>query len=233
MSTPTLDYTCASCGEPATLRCVRCLGAFYCGKECQKKMWREHKVLCKEAAKTRDGMSIDEFDKHFEEFKRLAEMGDADAQFNLGLSYQYGTGVAIDLPKAIKWYTLAAEAGFAAAQCNLGTCFSNGDGVAVDKREAVKWYTRAAEAGNAEAQCNLGHFYFTGDGEFNYLESFKWCTLAANAGAANAQFMLGMLHATGRGVAVDKREAVKWLTLAAAGGIAQAVSALLALSHQK
>ena len=36
MSTPTLDYTCAGCGEPATLRCVRCLGAFYCGKEMSK-----------------------------------------------------------------------------------------------------------------------------------------------------------------------------------------------------
>ena len=80
-----IDYMCAGCGEPATLRCVRCLGAFYCGKECQKKMWREHKVLCKVAEKVRNGRPIDEFDKEFEEFKRLAEMGNAGAQFNLGL----------------------------------------------------------------------------------------------------------------------------------------------------
>ena len=117
MSTPTLDYTCASCGEPAALRCVRCLGSFYCGKECQKKMWREHKVLCKEAEKARDGMPIDEFDKNFEESKRLAEMGNADAQFNLGLCYHKGTGVTVDITKALKLYTLAAEAGHADAQC--------------------------------------------------------------------------------------------------------------------
>jgi TPR repeat protein len=139
MSTPTLDYTCASCGEPAALRCVRCLGAFYCGKECQKKMWREHKVLCKEAEKVLAGQSIDEFDKNFEASNRLAETGDLDAQFNLGLSYAKGTGVAIDVPKAIKWYTLAAEAGDLKAQYNLGNCYYHGEGITVDQREAVKW----------------------------------------------------------------------------------------------
>ena len=68
MSTPTLDYTCASCGEPATLRCVRCLGAFYCGKECQQKMWREHKVLCKAAGEVLAGKSMDQMDNFFPRF---------------------------------------------------------------------------------------------------------------------------------------------------------------------
>jgi TPR repeat protein len=117
-------------------------------------MWREHKVLCKEAAEVLGGMPIEKFDKDFEEFKRLAEMGDAKSQFNLGLYYQHGTGVAIDMPKAIKYYKLAAEAGDSNAQYNLGVCYAKGDGIEVDTRASLNWYTRAAEAGNVNAQFN-------------------------------------------------------------------------------
>ena len=57
-------------------------------------------------------------------------MGNAGAQYNLGLYYERGTGVAIDMPKAIKWYTLAADAGLVEAQVNLGACYDKGNGVA-------------------------------------------------------------------------------------------------------
>ncbi|KAF4573105.1 MUB1/samB family protein [Pleurotus pulmonarius] len=34
------------CGEEATLNCSRCKGTRYCGRECQKKAWKEHKLFC-------------------------------------------------------------------------------------------------------------------------------------------------------------------------------------------
>ena len=37
---------CAGCGmEGTTLRCP-CKGALYCGKDCQKVSWQEHKKRC-------------------------------------------------------------------------------------------------------------------------------------------------------------------------------------------
>ena len=59
-------------------------------------------------------------DTEFEEAKRLAEDGDAEAQNDLGVMYGNGEGVPQDYKEAVKWYRLAAEQGVAAAQYNLG-----------------------------------------------------------------------------------------------------------------
>ena len=39
--------TCALCGEPAPSLCSGCRFVSYCGAECQRKDWPEHKILCK------------------------------------------------------------------------------------------------------------------------------------------------------------------------------------------
>ena len=43
---------CAGCGEPATKRCARCKEVWYCGSECQRKHWKEHKSECRTAKAT-------------------------------------------------------------------------------------------------------------------------------------------------------------------------------------
>ncbi|PHS09962.1 MAG: hypothetical protein COA89_01515, partial [Acidithiobacillus sp.] len=60
------------------------------------------------------------------EWRPLAEKGDADAQFNLGVMYSKGQGVPQDYKTAVKWYTLAAEQGVASAQTNLGHIYDKG-----------------------------------------------------------------------------------------------------------
>ena len=44
-------------------------------------------------------------------WRELAEQGDANAQFNVGLMYGNGQGVIQDYAEAVKWYRLAAEQG--------------------------------------------------------------------------------------------------------------------------
>ena len=95
---------------------------------------------------------------------QLAEQGDAQAQFNLGLIYYKGEGVRQDKQKAVEWYRKAAEQGDARAQYNLGLMYDKGDGVRQDKQKAVEWLTKAAEQGHARAQCNLGWMYYKGEG---------------------------------------------------------------------
>ena len=53
------------------------------------------------------------------EWTPLAKQGDANAQFNLGLMYDNGTGVLQDYKTAVKWYRLAAKQGNAFAQYRL------------------------------------------------------------------------------------------------------------------
>ena len=40
-----------------------------------------------------------------------AEQGDSNAQFNLGVMYEFGNGVNQDINRAIGWYYLAAQQG--------------------------------------------------------------------------------------------------------------------------
>jgi TPR repeat protein len=75
-----------------------------------------------------------------EKFIPLANIGDADAQFGLGVMFDNGQGVAQDIKQALHWWTLAAERGSANAQYNLGFMYRNGKGVVQDFNQALRWY---------------------------------------------------------------------------------------------
>src|SRR3989304_2979186 len=94
-------------------------------------------------------------------FIKLAEQGDAKAQFILGTMYSAGKGVPQDDNEAVRWYHKAAGLGLAEAQFSLGLLYETGEGVAQDRAEAVRWYRMAAEGGNAKAQASLRRL--TGD----------------------------------------------------------------------
>jgi TPR repeat protein len=82
------------------------------------------------------------------EWTPLAEQGNADAQFYLGLMYENGTGVPKDYKTAVKWFRLAAEQGNAYAQFNLGLMYFEGKGVPQDNVYAHMWYDVAASSGD-------------------------------------------------------------------------------------
>ena len=67
-----------------------------------------------------------------EEWLPIAEQGNADAQYNLGIMYDNGYGVPQDYAEAVRWYRLAAEQGYAKAQFVLGVMYDNGRGVPQD-----------------------------------------------------------------------------------------------------
>ena len=124
----------------------------------------------------------------FEETKRLAEQGDATAQYNLGNMYDSGRVVPENDAEAVRWYRLAAEQGDAAAQNNLGFMYARGEGVPEDDVEAVKWYRLAAEQGDATAQTNLGVMYAIGAGlRQNNVRAYAWFSVAAAQGDEDAR----------------------------------------------
>lgn len=96
-----------------------------------------------------------DYDAAYNEWLPLAELGDIEAQYNLGVMYDEGAGVEQDLARAADWYRKAAEQGFMDAQTNLGLMYYHGQGVTRDLREAVKWFRCAAEQGDQEASTFL------------------------------------------------------------------------------
>ena len=61
--------------------------------------------------------------------ERAASQGLANAQYQLGLLYERGEGVARDDAAAARWYRQAAQQGEVAAQTNLGLMYRDGRGV--------------------------------------------------------------------------------------------------------
>ena len=55
-----------------------------------------------------------------------AESGNPKAQYNLGLMYHFGLGVAVDEGEAARWFSAAAGAGDAEAQHNLALLYERG-----------------------------------------------------------------------------------------------------------
>jgi uncharacterized protein len=102
-------------------------------------------VICKQAERAKSSLenqgcrTVEEIDAELEEDRRLAELGGAKSQYNVGDLYFTGVDVAVDKTDEVKWHRLAAPQGYADAQYNLGNADSYGKGVYVYHVESVKW----------------------------------------------------------------------------------------------
>ena len=88
----------------------------------------------------------------FSETKKKAEVGDASAQYNLGVMYDTGTVVPKDYAEAMSWYRKAADQGYASAQYNLGVMYYKGRGLPKDLVQAHAWWNITGAGGDETAK---------------------------------------------------------------------------------
>lgn len=136
--------------------------------------------------------------------RALADAGDRDAQYAMGMTYACETGERQDFEQARVWLRRAAEQDHALAQFNLGCLYARGDVEAGNDAEAAVWMRRAADQGDAGAQFFLGvrcqrAIYTAAAPEVSEarIEAYKWFELASRQGygtaARSVEFMnLGM-----------------------------------------
>lgn len=123
----------------------------------------------------------------FSNLMQLADQGDADAQYKLGVMYGDGLGVKQNSAEAVRWYRKAADQGHVDAQLNLGAAYSFGFGVKGNSAEAVRWYRKAADQGHADAQLNLCLMYARGHNvRQNNVTAYMLCSLAASPPTSRA-----------------------------------------------
>jgi len=130
------------------------------------------------------------------EWRQMAEQGQAIAQYNLGIIYEYGRGVRQNDVEAVKWYRKASAQGVSVAQYKLGIMYDNGWGVPPSDTEAVKWYGDAAKQGHPFAQHDLAFMYVAGTGVVqDYVRAYMWLNVAVANGNS---LMVKHLHSISR-----------------------------------
>ena len=144
-------------------------------------------------------------------YRKAAGQDFALAEFNLGVVYAHGHGVAKNNREAMEWFKKSAEHGFAKAQIELGVAHLNGLGGKKDYAEAMEWFKKAAEKKNAEAQFNIGFMYANGIGvPVDQQKAVQWYQEAAEQNYADAQNNLGLMYSNGTGVEKNDELAVQW-----------------------
>ncbi|MEO8756881.1 MAG: tetratricopeptide repeat protein [Devosia sp.] len=166
-----------------------------------------------------------------------ATAGDPMAQWQLGLMYESGEGVAQDKAKAFGYFAQIAdqhadtapkgtEADIVAHSfVKMGDYYRDGlpeAGIPKDEDFSIRLLKHAATYfGDAEAQYRVGEMYLDKDelGD-NPVQSVRWLSLAAKKGHAPAQAKLGNILFNGDGgVKANPVEGLMWLTVASRSSI--------------
>lgn len=132
----------------------------------------------------------------------LANKGDAEAQYHVGMMYNNGIGTQKDPRQAFEWFQKSTASNDPLGAYKLG-CYYAGQFVGIvttDPNEALKYKLMAAKAGYALAQHDVAILY---DRQGNSEEALKWWRMAADQGLPDALFSLSRSYSAGKGVPKD------------------------------
>lgn len=148
----------------------------------------------------------------YEKLSKLAEQGNAAAQYNVGMMLNNGIGSKQDLSKAFAWFQKSAATGDPLAAykvgCYLGGQFSSV--VPVDEQQSFEHKLIAANAGYDLAQHDVGVLYYK---KQKFEEASHWWKLSAEQGSDSSLFALSSLYQEGKGVPRDNMLAYKYFML--------------------
>ena len=111
----------------------------------------------------------------------LANKGDAEAQYHVGMMHNNGIGTQQDPRQAFEWFQKSTTSGDPLGAYKLG-CYYAGQFAGIvtsDSNEALKYKLVAAKAGYALAQHDVALLY---DRQGNSEEALKWWKLAGDQG---------------------------------------------------
>jgi len=138
----------------------------------------------------------------FVKLEKLAQTGNPDAQYHLGMMYNNGLGVKQDPRKAFDWFTKAADSGNPLAAYKVG-CYYAGEFqvVPLNREKSLSFKLIAANAGYSYAQTDVGNACFE---KKDYDEAIKWWKLAAAQGYLQALNNLSIAYYEGQIVPENK-----------------------------
>ena len=158
-----------------------------------------------------------EYQSALEILKRLADNGNADAQYRVGQMYDFGYGTKVDYEKAKYYYQLVIDKYyFPGAYFNLACIYLENDN---NTNKALELLYKI-ENTYPDAQHLIAKIFHNGINiKRNLSESFKWYLKAANNNVAYSQYMIGKFYENGLGgIKEDIKKAKEWYLKAANNG---------------
>jgi hypothetical protein len=154
----------------------------------------------------------------------LASKGDAVAQYNFALMYEFGVHVQQDFKRALGIYLYcSSQYNYGPAYSRVGNIYEKGLGVAQNYEKAAIYHTVAANLGVVHSQGALGYLYENGFGlAQSYEEATRLYLSAASKGDATAQNNLAQMYETGDHITQNYEEAKRLYILSAQQGNAVA-----------
>lgn len=184
------------------------------------------------------GNGVDQdWQKAVEMLELASENGNADAQWELGLMYEYANHVGQDQAKALELYRKSADAGSPIGLYLVAHCYQHGIVVDEDLAVSDSLYGRSfdqlmqlAPEEDIYVLNFVGSAYFWGDGvAVDREKAFGYYLTSAKKGNPETQYKIGNCYETGQGTAQNMQEALSWYRKSAAQGYPEAVDALARL----
>lgn len=139
------------------------------------------------------GQNVEELNKKSKDFlsegdtkhavpfiKQAAELGNAEAEYNLGYCYQQGIEVTKDDSLANVWFLKSAKQGWVDAQFKIAYSYAVGRGINKNDKEAFFWSLQCAKKGDPECMFNIVNCYYSGIGTNKNIDSvLVWATRLA------------------------------------------------------
>jgi uncharacterized protein len=119
-----------------------------------------------------------------DQLEPLADSGNAEAQYRLGVLFHDGMGIKRNINRAAKLFVQAADGGSSKAQFQYAAMLMEGRGIKKNKPEGRKYMKMAALQGVPAAMHYLGRFHQNGEGgPQDYVAAYTWFELAVRNGA--------------------------------------------------
>lgn len=149
-------------------------------------------------------------------YQLLADRGDMQAQYGLGLLHYQGGRGEMQFDRALHYFSRAADGGNYYAMAYLGKLYLEGSPlIKQDNQTAFRHFKLSADKGNPIGQAGLGMMYFHGSGiEKDYAKALKYFQLSSEQGYVEGHFLLGIMHYFGHGTPKDYKSAVKYFKVA-------------------
>lgn len=164
------------------------------------------------------------FEEAFPILKQAAEMGNAEAQYNLGYCYRAGLGVEQNTEKGIEWFDKSAKQGFNDGLYQMMMAYGNGDGVEKNYKKAFEFGLECAKNGDGTCMWNVFNCYYSGMGiKKNIEKMLEWATrlgklenpenLTKSGYITSVRLQLAQMYRDGEELKKDLYKSYQWFLI--------------------